>query len=240
MLKKCKVVILPTEKAENCLIKYEGQKTQVLIPFKPNYLYTQRYLKENYSTSHHLYILSDEEIKEGDYSIFENNIVKILSYNRSKLDLVDVEFLNSNKITIHKDNLEYKIIATTDKSLKIDTEIFGKNRYKLFPEPSQSFIEKYIQKYNQGNPITEVMVEYDYLNTFILQEDGQAYMDKRIESETLKVNPKDNTITIKPVKDSWNREEVVQLLRNREDFFFDTYDNLEIDRSLNKWISENL
>lgn len=35
---------------------------------------------------------------------------------------------------------------------------------------------------------------------------------------TLKVNQKDNTITIKPVKDSWNREEVRELIYEHTNF----------------------
>ncbi len=63
--------------------------------------------------------------------------------------------------------------------------------------------------------------------------------------ERLKVNPKDNTITIKLIKDSWDREEIPYLLvdlcwkyqteKNYNALDFDTNKNDFV-----KWIKENL
>lgn len=53
-----------------------------------------------------------------------------------------------------------------------------------------------------------------------------------------KINPKDNTITIKKLKDSWNREEVIELFKKYKDY--------ELGKTnwhqgnLIKWIEENL
>ena len=93
-----------------------------------------------------------------------------------------------------------EVLATTDESLNL-------------PQPSQQFIQKYIEEYNRGNIITDVLVEYElisneeyFLNT-INPDENVPYFD-----ENLKINSKDNTITIKKVKDNWNREEVDRLL----------------------------
>ena len=58
----------------------------------------------------------------------------------------------------------------------------------------------------------------------------------------LKINPKDNTITIKKVKDSWNREEVVQLLIDCCAEISSIHGKLKGKEpaDLYKWIEENL
>ena len=81
------------------------------------------------------------------------------------------------------------------------------------PKPSDSFISKYIEEYNKGNIITDLLVEY---------EEGKSYSGNEglIIKEWLKINPKDNTITIKKAKDSWNKEEVIRLLEKYISFIW--------------------
>jgi hypothetical protein len=98
-----------------------------------------------------------------------------------------------------------KIIATTD---KLNTHPNVADSYRsgnCLPQPSQSFIEKWVEEYNKGNVITDVMVEYEAMNTTIV---NRTYNDFEP-----KINPKDNTITIRKIKDSWSREEVVELIK---------------------------
>jgi hypothetical protein len=59
--------------------------------------------------------------------------------------------------------------------------------------PSQQFIE-YIEAYNKGEIITDVLVEY---HSIINTRNTERY-----QVQTLKMNPRDNTITIKKLKDS--------------------------------------
>ena len=111
-----------------------------------------------------------------------------------------------------------KIIATTDTSLGL-------------PQLPQQFIEKYIEEYNKGNVITKVMVEYVQVpNSVFIQVLEAPYIQLKINS--------DNTINIKPIKVSWNREEVIKLLKSMPNFF-----NNSIDKQIelrNQWIEENL
>ena len=79
------------------------------------------------------------------------------------------------------------------------------------------------------------MVEYElisneeyFLNT-INPDDDVPYFD-----ENLKINPKDNTITIKKVKDSWNREEILNDIEQA------IIQGLDIGQYRDKWIKENL
>ena len=148
----------------------------------------------------HLYIILDDKIKLFDWVY--NNKENIVEQINSKTQLIFV--LEENK----ENQTFKKIIATTDKTLSQTsrTEI---------PQPSQQFIEKYIEEYNRGNIITDVLVEY--LENYTLEYYESAIENKRLAQktnikETLKVNPKDNTITIKKAKDSYTREEVVKLL----------------------------
>lgn len=166
----------------------------------------------------HLYIISDEEIKEGDWC-----------WNQYKGE----SEMCIGQVGKSWDTSMKKIIATTDELLglgKFETQIverWGKSRNQ-FPQPSQSFIEKYVEEYNKGNVITEVMVEYGFIKGV-----GAEFGYKSSDIEVLKINPKDNTITIRKIKDSWNREEVIRLLldfNNDKPGVFDC----------SGWIEENL
>jgi ketol-acid reductoisomerase len=107
---------------------------------------------------------------------------------------------------------------------------------RILPQPSQQFIEKYIECYNKGKVITDVLVEqgidkitmactcaeneetfdcvYSYTDAELNSCCQKRFPNGEYWNKTfkLKVNPKDNTITIKKLKDSWNREEVINIL----------------------------
>ena len=98
------------------------------------------------------------------------------------------------------------------------------------PQPSNSFIRAYVEA--QGN-IKEVLVEYeiDYVANATPPTkpwDPTVYLPK--------VNPEDNTITIEKVKDSWSREEVIELL----DKAINDTDEIGRWRNREKWIQDNL
>jgi len=106
------------------------------------------------------------------------------------------------------------------------------------PQPSQSFIEKYVDEYNKGNVITEVMVEYEEgkYNLDELRERHLKGLPHSYDYCNLKIS-KDNTITIRKVKDSWSRDEVVKIINKiSEEIDFESATQETID----KWIEENL
>lgn len=217
MLKKIPVVMLPTEKASSLFLGLTGR-----LKFDNKQLSTHPKI-----INQHLYFLSDEEIKEGDciYNIINNSIV--------------INWGGHGSMEHWK-----KIIATTDESLfeqifyHPDGAIIGGiESYKLLPRPSQSFIERFMEKYNVGTPITHVMVEYESC-----EYEGDIFKGEKLHpiSHKLKINPKDNTITIKPVKDSWTRKEhekdlrdLAQLISNKHRFGDGVFD-------VDKWIEQNL
>ena len=131
----------------------------------------------------HLYVISDERINQLDYGI----------------DLVKMKVLISDHDIDYQQNHFKKIIATTDKSLFIGVPQFIKG---YLPQPSDGFIQKYVDSFNNGNVIDWINVEYD-------GDYDPHYGGYYSDTIKLKVNPKDNTITIKPIKTSMSRDEVI-------------------------------
>ena len=115
-----------------------------------------------------------------------------------------------------------KIITTTDPILNL-------------PSPSQSFVKKYCEK----GGINKAMVEYDlYCDTCGNSNEGHNYRHPIISSTLKPKVDKNNCITIRPIKTSWTKDEVIELCKKiyMEDggLFFYKFSDLE------HWIKENL
>lgn len=212
MFKKCPVVMLPTN--EEAQIQKFGRRLRLY-----------RFLKNNLAYWENLYFLSDEEIKEGDWYV-----------NNGVIFRADDKFDEGNNPNQNKHNK--KIIATTDKLIIGDDKgksLLGTDLNNYLPQPSQSFIEKFVEEYNKGNIITEVMVEYEWNKT------GKKVREVEIFDDVLKVNAKDNTITTRKVKDSWNRDELITLLNKFGSKVYGEYTRNEtMEDFTDKWIEENL
>lgn len=176
-----KVVMLPTE---NKAPLYLNDHT----------LYTSNRLNiENvrFDKYQHLYFTSEEEIKVGDYAIGVDKMVYQLKEGEFPM------------------KADRKIIATTDESL---TEWTGMNadspEYRPLPKPSYMFLNSFIEDHNKADPITDVLIEYVFVRTpsqiFYANEVPYGY-HKPI------VNSKDNTITVKPIKNLFTRKELETL-----------------------------
>ncbi len=217
MKKTLQVVMLPTnEKAEIGFLTQKGKERGHLVHFdRPMPIILD-------SENQHLYFLSDEEIKEGDYHV----AIRIVKTNGDKaIAFTDQEQLDA----IAEIGGAKKIIATTDK-LNIHPNLADSYRSgNCLPQIPQSFIEHFVFEYNKGNVITEVMVEYEY-DSYSTKTNGELTADLK-----LKINP-DNTINISTPKDSWSREEVVELIQkySKECTGWSWFETDE------KWIEENL
>ena len=232
--KKCKVVMLSTnEKAidgQFCIGKYEEYALIDNIQMQNKLSCGTKVMDGDIKMSYkHLYITSDEEIKVGDWMY-------------SQMDGYPTQW--DGDLSESKNPKEYgynKIISTTDKSITTP----GYNSFDeddicncYLPQPSQQFIEKYIEEYNKGNVITDVLVEYidnGEEGWSGSNEDGEPIWNEKIE---LKVNPKGNTITIKKVKDSWNREEVIELISDWTRMKSGL--NINLPDNFDNWIETNL
>lgn len=211
MYKKHSLILLPTNEKSNIWLRNNKLQYNCSPSSKIN--------------PHDLYILSNDEIKEGDWVIdIENNILfKVKEQGHSGL-------LRSETDSFIKDACR-KVIATNT-SLKgkwLQTCFSGEEIYEKLPQIPFLFIQYYIEQYNLGNVITEVEVEY-----------GVTKNDNRDFIEFIWIGA-NNTINIKPLKDSWTREEVKKLCM---DALMHGYNELPRDltpvQGMNKWIENNL
>lgn len=213
--KKCKVVMLPTNEKANIIL--DRNKLEYI---------NQSQIASTITSivkGFHLYITSDDKIKEGDWCYHTGRKIVI-------------QFLKQPGYFREYDALK-KIIATTDSFLTIESDMNIHSiptqhieENKVLPQPSQSFIEKYVGEYNKGNIITDILVEYDEVLGRYSKDIHDTYF-------VPKVNPKDNNITIKKVKDIWSRDEVIDLLTNHTINLRNKSNDLQYT---NKWIHENL
>lgn len=222
--KKCQVILLETEDKVNIIL--DNDKLELI---------KNKQIANTINSSvkgYNLYITSNEKINEGDWK-----------YDTYHKEIIQVKSINS----ISK--YDKKIIATTDTSLSpyikdiFDTNEIGSQKYYHLPQPSQQFVEKYIESYNNDNVITDVLVEYIHYDEFGNYISGDIVRDK--DELKLKISSKDNTITIKSIKDSWNREEVIELCKSAFDtgiIYQRTKTNVFNSPSINidKWIEKNL
>jgi len=194
MKKTFKVIMLPTEKASRICI---------LASNKLNY--GAEALASNNTTLQHLYIISDDEIKEGDWFIDIDNIPY-----QAKTPMLSI---------IANSKLCSKIVATTDKSLngKSDSGLqmclcgtwqIGKDGYPGCKgnchtlDIPESFIQAYIKAYNEGKPITEVDLE---MTKTIKESRPGVYEINLPIIEVIKTRT-DNTVIISEVKEYRKRE----------------------------------
>jgi hypothetical protein len=177
----------------------------------------------------HIYITSNDEIKDGDWCLF--------FWDGGQIGSGKPQQYQPNKGHVLNKGLR-KIIATTDTSLKLPIPE-GLAEYpmsytpKSLPQPSDKFIESYIDAHNKGGNIERVLVEYE-----LFDEYGNIIMgDLQRESDTVRLKLKNDNIVIKKVKDSWSKDEVCNLLNEYRVY---TWKNGSTANDLIKWIEENL
>jgi len=142
--KRAQIIMLPTDKPTR-LINYIKDNTLDIfnnpMPQVKNVI------------CQHLYIISDEKIKEVDWCLLDHNVGKSSGY--SVLQCLESDVKNGEytfkdmKGNLFTTGRCEKIIATTDSLLNKDIykNINGFDRFVEYglPQPSQQFIEKYIE-----------------------------------------------------------------------------------------------
>lgn len=190
MKKTFKVVMLPTEKASRLWLRGSDNK-----------LILENNLQHNSTTvkgCQHLYIISDDEIKEGDW--FYNPATKEVLF-------ASKDMLSWNSDTTQEHKGWKKIVATTD--IMLGRESNPKSSFYLeggLPQLPASFIQAYIKAYNEGNPITEVDLEIE-LHKWV----GSTYPVGHRPTYQIKTRP-DNTVIVHQSK-MYSRDEVEKLCR---------------------------
>lgn len=214
MKKKCKVVMLPTEKQkQHSSLQLVGENNKLYN--SPNDIENDMDLIDNLGWNQHLYILSDEEIKEGDCFLgFKAGEIQEEGYWVVVTPQNKKEYVGSGVFV-----KAVKIIATTNPELYTPEILDSKGNILLeqqLPKIYPDFIEAFIKEYNAGNPITEIMVEYkcnwcdpeeskQQCKTLITQ--GKVKCDKQLKLRS------DNTIYITKAEEKmYSREDVEKLL----------------------------
>jgi len=214
--KRAKVNLLPTDKESHI---FKGGGT---IQYIPSRLISND--DKGWRKNQHLYITTDDEIKEGDWYLLLEDRIPMTTCNDS------IVLENLNKIGAKK------IIATTDTSLKVVISDNGKGNAQMWrpvPQPQQSFIESYCK-----NPVDKVEVEYEWWQD---QDNTGAGIENIGEPELILKLTSNNEIIIHPIEEKmYTGEEVIQLFRD--------YQNAKAKQILDgsepiiplEWIKENI
>ena len=229
MKKKCKIVMLSTNITSN---------TEVLHIESGG-----RMIRFN---SYHLYIISDDEIKEGDWCV--TNLNKMEKFNSPWKGEIEISYKQETR----------KIIASTDSSLNL-------------PNISEEFIKLYIEKYNSGNPIDEIEVEYE---EFVIENGNSKpfkitkYFINKCQMTGIKRNAveyfidgglivrssllrdvaiisilkldSNNCISIQNIKDSYTKEKVANKIREFRNALLIEVQKGIVSDFTEKWIEKNL
>lgn len=146
-----------------------------------------------------LYITSNATIKEGDWYItvrkdYTGQPAKCISINETSV-ISRLEGSNNPNHTQHTEfEFAKKIIATTDKSLKVykhSTGVFKDLEYEL-PGIKSSLIKEYIKDYNLNKIITKVLIDYDILvvgdasiDKLLIDQDNTIFVSKKADEKMI-------------------------------------------------------
>lgn len=188
--KKCSVIMLPTEDRSDIIIN-KPFSNKSLLQFRPDLRKASDKLRSGW-TNQHLYITSDDEIKDGEWCIMHNTSIR--------------KFQEKVKYSIPCK----KIIATTNEfltkpgTLNINREL----NYNL-PQLPQLFIKKYCEL----GGIDEVLVEYEKVYSHTDKTGMIGTPNRKVYNNKLKVTPQ-NEVFISLIKNSYTKKEVEILIKN--------------------------
>lgn len=170
---KAKIIMLPTEnetmvlRNTYCFTEAHGN------PLKYGRI---RNAVERGFEYQHLYVITNEEIKEDDWYVNDKMIFK-----------ADSVFDNGNNPNQNK--LNKKIAATTN---KLYNNIGG----KLLTQKLPTFSQEFLKQYCEAGGIDEVEIETE---NYYDEPDDSIHSNRGEFKNRIKINP-DNTINIKPIK----------------------------------------
>lgn len=260
MKKKANVVMLPAKPNEAKLLKNiicfdTEQKNEITIVSYPHPIRMK---------PQHLYFTEKCEVLKNEYSLFEGELVKNLGKYLPQDSCVTLEFNNGVKISVHEDNLEEKIIATTNPELWKDG----------IPKIGLDFVHQFLNTYNvkndDSNQINEVMLEYfegdkyfegdnlsfGRINGFYkwirpFNEFTGAYEWQQVNKEEFEINKhikiqilkqrSNGTVIIYPVElRKYTQEEVISILENYDrEFKLDTFAYTKpCEYSVSEWFNK--
>jgi hypothetical protein len=202
MKKKCKIVILPADKEALIYRNKDGILYQV----------TNDTLSDSVLEYYHLYILSDDDIKENDWVY------------SSLTESIDILFIIDKK---QGNPFKYKkIIATTNPTLKTVSTV------------SNEFIAEFCRK-NQKNNVLSVMVNYQYLCANLKKcPTYPRHCHECSQSIIFAETDQNNILSTCSSKTAWTRDEIYSLFKKlKRELSSCDYECSEI---FYNWIEENL
>jgi hypothetical protein len=187
---KCKVIILPSNEIGNGAIFVDSVDQGCLVINPKNTKVNRKDCEYK-----HLYLVSDREIKEGDWFI---------NANTEQVDQYNTHSFIEGSMTVD----DKKIEASTDSSFNDDIKVLNREYVKalnsLLPVIPDSFVEKYVN--HQGN-IEEVYIDME--NYFI---DDKLPSLGTTEYFKAKTNPDKTCIICPDEKQTFTREEVEAII----------------------------
>lgn len=200
--KKAKVVIETTKKKSKIAICYNVNKEGTLKEADMQFPHINQglgvFIGGGRKTSYQaMYITTDEKIAKNDW---------YLSYINGEFNGVFQAETGIDKCTENRTWREdcVKIIATNNVELLECSTI---------PTISRPFVRKFIESYNEGKPITDVLVLYKNLDFKLATYGKFKTLNKKIEtSKTIIHIDKENCITIKKPQTQFSRDELKQYM----------------------------
>ena len=199
-----------------CRVVMLPTETASRIGLNPHGIYMYYIVPVRTEHSQHLYICSQEEIKIGDWFYWYDSdgeskyVLQCTSISKDTIRTY-YEAHSVHGIGDWSEDYAKKIIASTDPALEL-------------PRPSDEFLRRYCENQGIDDVLLELVQNYNH--------DISIYPDVF----SLKVAP-DNTVTIRPIKDSWNREKVKAVLHAYREYVWRNGATL---KDLETWINQNL
>lgn len=225
-LKKAKVVMLPTDENQHPTLLLNPSINKLERPKHEHKYPASEYKKAGYQC-YDLYFIGYDKVTKPCWVFNENGVGK-----ENKLFEVKTDIAIGN-CAIHNWNEVVASSAGLGHTSKSFYKQFGHNveetKLIYLPQPSNGFVNVFINLYNKGELIKFVNIEY--LRNVTIVDEKQWENNELI----LNINSKDNTITIRAIKDSWNRNEIIDLLHKHTEFMLSGK-----KLTLDEWIEENL
>lgn len=216
--KKAQVIMLPATNSKTPVIKQtydSGVGPNTFLTTKKQVVNTPSYYEY-----FHLYITTDDEIKEGDWLIWNDKI-----YHNSKISFIGVDYSKCKKV-----------VATTNPELGHGNK---NGAFYHLPKIPQWFINRYCQL---GGGINNVAIEYkitDHYGDEVAHCEDGYYSKMVYEGTTVKlVVDSDNYVSMRLLQELWSKEELILIIKqfrreltmSQEGEYFDE----------DKWIEDNL
>jgi hypothetical protein len=212
--RKCEVIMIEVSQNSVRPLLVNPSTGKMEIP-KHEYGYSAKEYQDAGYKTYQLYFVTHDKVEEGDYYL--DTLIPNNSRIRIKNDKGRVV---KNSPSYYESKFVKKIVASTDDSLGLS-------------KPTQKFIEKFVSKYNKGNIIDEVMIDFMFEKLYVL-------------ADKIKTNSK-KEIAISRIKDTWTMDELpIDILQNMIKYCEEQqiYDKLgrhnDFYYKAKKWVENNL